>query len=485
MSDYSKLIVENSKSLKVLYVEDDAELRENTIELLSLYFDSLDYAEDGQQGLDKYVNFEKETGSTYDIVISDIQMPNMNGIEMSEEIKKINPTQIIVFITAFNDTDYLLKAISLGADSYISKPLDLENFKKSLYRVTQRANEDLLVKKYYDEIENKAVALVDHKDATGYESSKDIYSDLEANKEEISKIWTATPIVHERLGKHQIDVEFFRTHYAIKIVEYFLKVINDEAEMGNCPVVFTMLEFFKNKHLPLEDIFMVCVTFKNTVTEFVLQRYTFNHDVFIDISTILDRNFEGVVMRYLSSNYTINNDLETQPQVKETQKREEKPQEAKEHINYTEYVLDHDLYVLEDLEEDIDNTAIAVSESEDTAKEDFVHLGEQIKKYGKVLANYPLFSRLGASIIKLGIEFSLNAQVLHEEKERMLNIASLLEGFVNDLMIWRREIFKNNIDDPHFLDSSVSSNVDTIIMFINYDESSEAVEENLDDMFFI
>ena len=65
----------------------------------------------------------------------------------------------------------------------------------------------------------------------------------------------------------------------------------------------------------------------------------------------------------------------------------------------------------------------------------------------------------------------------------MSNITALIEGFVNDLIVWRKEIFENNIENPYFLDKSFFSNVDTIIMFIEYDENT-AVADDLDDMFF-
>jgi hypothetical protein len=66
----------------------------------------------------------------------------------------------------------------------------------------------------------------------------------------------------------------------------------------------------------------------------------------------------------------------------------------------------------------------------------------------------------------------------------MYNIASLIEGFVNDLIIWRREVFEHNIEDPHFLNQSFFSNVDTIIMLIEYDESASAQDADLEDLFF-
>ena len=147
-------------------------------------------------------------------------------------------------------------------------------------------------------------------------------------------------------------------------------------------------------------------------------------------------------------------------------------------------MLEHDIYELEDLEDDIDSLAISVTESSQVLLDDFISLGNFILRYGNILSNYPIFTELGNYIAKLGINFTKNAQLLFDDKARMMNIAALIEGFVNDLIVWRREVFDNNIINPHFLNQSFFSNVDTIIMFIEYDESAVVEEEDFDDMFF-
>lgn len=112
MSDF-----ENLKNYTILYVEDEKESVELIQTLLKTKIKTIFVAYDGLEGLELY----KE--HLPDIVISDIQMPNMNGIEMAKEIKKLNPKQNIIFITAFNENNLLLEAINLGIDKYIIKPI--------------------------------------------------------------------------------------------------------------------------------------------------------------------------------------------------------------------------------------------------------------------------------------------------------------------------------------------------------------------------
>ncbi|NQY92887.1 MAG: response regulator, partial [Campylobacteraceae bacterium] len=79
-------------SLSLLIVEDDRELNSELVEILSSFFDSIEFALDGKEGLEKYKTFKP------DIVLTDITMPHMDGIKMSQEIKNIYRNQSIVIL---------------------------------------------------------------------------------------------------------------------------------------------------------------------------------------------------------------------------------------------------------------------------------------------------------------------------------------------------------------------------------------------------
>lgn len=136
-----KELKEAAKDLSVLYVEDDQELRQNTFRLLSSFFPLVDTAENGLEGLE---NFKKRG---YDLIITDINMPLMNGVKMVREIKKDNPRQIIIVISAHDEARYLLELINLGVEHFVLKPLDLSLFLTviekavKLARVTQMEEE--------------------------------------------------------------------------------------------------------------------------------------------------------------------------------------------------------------------------------------------------------------------------------------------------------------------------------------------------------
>ena len=124
-----------SQNLTLLFVEDDNDLRSSTGHILSKLFKVVDLAKDGKDGLHKYKNFYIENNSHYDIVISDIQMPILNGIEMSKAIFSINKEQKILITSAYSDKSYFIELINLGVDGFMQKPLSTEHILSTLYDV--------------------------------------------------------------------------------------------------------------------------------------------------------------------------------------------------------------------------------------------------------------------------------------------------------------------------------------------------------------
>jgi two-component system nitrogen regulation response regulator NtrX len=106
---------------KILIVEDEAAIRRVLVKILSEENDSyqVDEAEDGVVGLDKIKN------NDYDLVLCDIKMPKMDGVEVLEEVKKIKPEIPMVMISGHGDMETAIHTMRLGAFDYISKPPDL------------------------------------------------------------------------------------------------------------------------------------------------------------------------------------------------------------------------------------------------------------------------------------------------------------------------------------------------------------------------
>ncbi|MEA3513345.1 MAG: response regulator [Campylobacterota bacterium] len=116
-----------SKILTILYIEDDDILRKKTSKILEDLFKIVDCAVDGKDGFDKYEEYYLKNRKYYDIVITDIKMPYMDGVEISKEIKKIKKDQHIIITSAHDESKYLIEFINIGIDKFIKKPFSLNN----------------------------------------------------------------------------------------------------------------------------------------------------------------------------------------------------------------------------------------------------------------------------------------------------------------------------------------------------------------------
>jgi len=122
-------VIRLGSKLEILYVEDDKALLEETTTILKKIFKSVDTAESGAEGLIKF------TQNRYDFIITDIEMPELNGLEMSEKIKELNPDIPIVIISAYSNSSYLIEAINIGINYYVLKPILLPQLLSTLNSV--------------------------------------------------------------------------------------------------------------------------------------------------------------------------------------------------------------------------------------------------------------------------------------------------------------------------------------------------------------
>lgn len=118
--------------LKVLLVDDEMitiRMLQNLINWEKLELELIGYAEDGLKAVEMYLKHEP------DIVISDIRMPNMNGIELVRKIKSMNQDTAFILVTAYSDFSYISEAMKIGCSDYILKPIDEQELDESLKKV--------------------------------------------------------------------------------------------------------------------------------------------------------------------------------------------------------------------------------------------------------------------------------------------------------------------------------------------------------------
>lgn len=148
-----------SKTLKVLYIEDNKDVRDSVILMLKNLFNDITVGVNGVDGFNKFQTVK------YDLIITDINMPQMNGIEMLKRIREINIDIPCIIISAHTESNYLLDAIKLGSDGFILKPIDTAQFmhtiSKTLYKLKIEAelknSNTNLQKKVTDAVSNLEV----------------------------------------------------------------------------------------------------------------------------------------------------------------------------------------------------------------------------------------------------------------------------------------------------------------------------------------
>lgn len=129
------------KELIILVVEDEIKTRESLINVLSERFSKVIGAQNGDEGLKKFKKFKP------DLVITDIAMPIMDGLDMAREIKEISDDVPIVVLSAYSEKEILLRSIDIGIDKYLIKPVDIEELFKVLdYLIGEKIEANMLVK---------------------------------------------------------------------------------------------------------------------------------------------------------------------------------------------------------------------------------------------------------------------------------------------------------------------------------------------------
>lgn len=122
--------------MKILYVEDDKEIQENFADILTMKYEEVYVAQNGLEAKELFDRISPE------VVISDINMPLMNGIELGRYIKSVNKHVYLIYTTAHSETHYLVDAINLGADKFLLKPITMSLIEDLFDTVLPKAYEN-------------------------------------------------------------------------------------------------------------------------------------------------------------------------------------------------------------------------------------------------------------------------------------------------------------------------------------------------------
>lgn len=129
-----KNLNEYKKNVNILYIEDDQSTSKKLQSILSKFFNKIYTASNGTEACEIMNTIHDKIS----LIISDINMPKMDGIEFLERIRSENNTIPFIFVTARSEPDKMLKAIQLDIDNYILKPIDLDNLLEVIDNVLKK-----------------------------------------------------------------------------------------------------------------------------------------------------------------------------------------------------------------------------------------------------------------------------------------------------------------------------------------------------------
>ncbi|PLY06687.1 MAG: DNA-binding response regulator [Arcobacter sp.] len=186
----------------MLFVEDEVNISKLLKEALSDYFFSFTVANNGEEGLQKFISVNP------DIVITDIMMPKLDGLDMTIKIKELNEETPIIVLSAFSDKEKLLKAIDIGITKYFIKPFDPEEVLEFLIFLAKKLNKHRIIclNKHFS-FDNNTNNLFEEENIVNItKREKKFISLLIDNKKNIttsdeikSKLWEEEEISDERL----------------------------------------------------------------------------------------------------------------------------------------------------------------------------------------------------------------------------------------------------------------------------------------------
>jgi len=138
MQDYKDIAKELKKyasTLSTLFVDDEKSIRESFSQTLKIFFQQVTVCSSAQEVLNLCEN------NSYDIIVSDINMPQMDGLKMANILKDKDPNQVIVIMSAHSDKNHLLDAFKTNVDGYITKPFDFVEDSKTLVHICRKIME--------------------------------------------------------------------------------------------------------------------------------------------------------------------------------------------------------------------------------------------------------------------------------------------------------------------------------------------------------
>lgn len=439
------------KSLDILYVEDEEAVRELIEKRLSRHFGKIYTAPNGEVGLYKFDTYRPR------IVITDIRMPIMNGIEMLEGIKEKRSDVKVVVTTAHSDGDYMLRSIDIGVEKYILKPVNVDALIMAVSKIALTLfNEDIAKEhqrqKLQSEVERSTKNMFEQIlsflpspvavcscDKTAFMNSK--FTEL-FSAEQIAGVISQKLTLDSLFGFSKDEaVESKRVEIGMPSGRKKIFEIAKVWIVGDEGVRFALYH--------LKDL--TKLEYKNTK----LRNYA---DILCDVLKLKSKYIPELTPGLEAQSAKLNfGDLLNPQELEALRRNHNYKTSAKEYTADIRLDLLEELEELQELETEMDDLIgdlIDGAENTDFRKV-FTEIGKKFVLYSKAIGKLVDFEDLAVSVNSLGAYLM---SLPTDETPRWASLVSFVQNIRVDLSSWRKTVFVDKTAiDIHYLDSSLLS----------------------------
>jgi len=446
--------------LNILIVDDNANNRMILRLLLEDYEEensdnifTIDEASDGQEAVDKC------NQDTFDIVLMDIMMPVMDGIEATKLIREAHPNLMIIAVSAVDDTDRQKMILNNGAEDYISKPVNSDIF---ISRITN----------YIKLINIRQNAQSHTKNNQKHKNlfSENIYSrhtNFIINSEDaISEFWEFFLLNAESKYDNLSDV--IRTIFSIAETQLRLnldcEIFIEESEKYQ---YFTMTNIHK---LPSKIIELI-IKKNKLLCEYKLSEEKLSFEL-VKLCSVDKMEEEPI---------EIVQELEkVEPVVlkKEETKLESSFESSKE-LHVFDYIDEDDLFELEEFSSKLNSLMLVVG-SGDVTEEEIEEIYTYLEKIGSVVATYSEIYKISKALTMLSHEMANHVEEFLENSE---DLGPMCKAFASDMATWIEMSFHTGAPSVDFMNDTIVVNCDTISGMLKMNKEDAGAVEDLDDIF--
>lgn len=309
------------------------------------------------------------------------------------------------------------------------------------------------------------------------ENSKLMAITLKEIQKNILKQWAKDPINRQLFEVKHIDIAFFIKYFGKKYLKHVISVLEGSDKIGTCTIMAVMVQFFTTKKFLVQDFFICCASFKNSVSLLL-----FEHDVllkkksFAAFYKVCDINF-AIASEQLYETFVRSSQMRLPQEfvileVFHTQKASPETSVSILESEPDSLISSDDIDELEDFESDIIFLIEKITKKKETKQ--IKKLSGKIAKFANILSFYPTFDTLSISLKELAEFFYKGASdpVMIAEIDNMLY---LIDSFINDLIVWRKQI--NTLhDDPNYYDASIIGNIKQIMAFLDSSGEMDEIE---------